>query len=261
VLSGPTVTSYRLLSIGMMGLCLDVVIPPFDKQLIVSLKFNSMSLIPSTSKKEVRFSSSILIEINSPLGEKCPLNIERMDLCVYLIYENNSIGILNVDQCLVKQLDPITYQTQFYNKYLILTETGENYQKFSRSFLNANKIDPINFGIVGVARIVGSFALGPLNIDGIRVDNNVSLVGLDGFNNIRIDSISVDGEEGNTLRLTINATIENAGVTSVQLKNFSLYITEEESGTILGQIPIDILSLEAGINVITLNGFVSLVLS
>jgi hypothetical protein len=255
-LAGPNATSYPLLAVGMMGLSLKVHMPPFAEQLIVSLVFTSMSLIPSTIERRVTLGASILIKINSPLGQQSPLNIQTMDMNVFLLYGNDSVGMLNVSQIPVKQLDAITYETQFDEKYLILTNTGATYEKFTRDFISANKTHPIDFRIVGVASITGSFALGPLTVDGIFVENNVSLVGLDGLNNVYVDGISVDGEEEAALRLSINATIDNPGVTNVELQDFSLYMAEGENGTILGRVPIDILALQPGSNEVALHGFV-----
>ncbi|CAF1534499.1 unnamed protein product, partial [Rotaria sordida] len=121
-------------------------------------------------------------------------------------------------------------------------------------FINAIKIHSIDFRIGGVASITGSFAHDPLNTNRILVENNIPLVGLDGLNIVHVDGISVDGEEGTALRLSINATIENPGVTDVQLQNFSFYMAEGETGTILGQIPINVLDLQPGTNTVTLNG-------
>ncbi len=95
-----------------------------------------------------------------------------------------------------------------------------------------------------------------MNIDGIYIENNVNLVGLDGLNNVHVDGISVNGEDGNALRFSVNAIIENSGITSVQLQNFSLYMAEGDNGTILGHVPIDILAVQPGSNEISLNGFV-----
>ncbi|CAF4093820.1 unnamed protein product [Rotaria sordida] len=124
-------------------------------------------------------------------------------------------------------------------------------------FINANKIHSIDFRIGGVASITGSFAHDPLNTNRILVENNIPLVGLDGLNIVHVDGISVDGEEGTALRLSINATIENPGVTDVQLQNFSFYMAEGETGTILGQIPINVLALQPGTNTVTLNGLLA----
>jgi len=255
-LAGPNCTSYPLLAAGMMGLSLGAPMPPFNEQLIASLVFNSMSLIPSTTNKTVELSASIIIKVNSPLGSQSPLNIQTMNMSVSLLYGNNSVGMLNVIQIPVKQLDAITYESQFNNKTLIVDGTGAIYQKFVQDFINSNKSYPIGFRIAGLASVVGSFALGPLNIDGIYIENNVTLVGLDGLNNVHVDGISVNGEDGNALRLSVNAIIENSGITSVQLQNFSLYMAEGENGTILGHVPIDILAVQPGSNEISLNGFV-----
>jgi len=179
-----------------------------------------------------------------------------MDMNVSLIYENNSVGMLNVLQVAVTNLDAITYKAQFDNKSLILDGVGTTYQKFVQDFIKTNQSHPISFRIAGLASVNASFALGPLNVDGIHVDNTVSLVGLDGLNNVHINGISVDGEDGNALRLLVNATIENSGVTDVQLQNFSLYIAEAENNTILGQVPIDVLALHPGSNIIALSGLV-----
>ncbi|CAF4140825.1 unnamed protein product, partial [Rotaria sordida] len=124
-------------------------------------------------------------------------------------------------------------------------------------FINANKIHSIDFRIGGVASITGSFAHDPLNTNRILVENNIPLVGFDGLNIVHVDGISVDGEEGTALRLSINATIENPGVTDVQLQNFSFYMAEGETGTILGQIPINVLALQPGTNTVTLNGLLA----
>ncbi|CAF0888313.1 unnamed protein product [Rotaria sordida] len=256
-LAGPNATSYPLLTAGIIGLSLNVHMPPFNEQVIASLIFNSMSLIPSRNKKKVMLSALITIKINSPLGKKSPLHIQMMNMNVVLLYENDSVGMLNVSQASVKQLNAITYKSKFNNKYLSLTDTGAAYEKFARNFISANKAHPINFRIVGTASIVGSFALGPLNIDGILVENNVSLVGLDGLKNVHVDAISVDGEQEAALRLSIKATINNPGITEVQLRNFSLYMAEEENNTILGHVPIDILVIRPGTNSVTLNGLLA----
>jgi hypothetical protein len=258
--AGPNATSYSLLAVGMEGLSLGVQMPPFDEQLIPSLIFNSMSLIPSTNDKTVTLSASITIKINSPLGHQSPLNIQSMDMSISLLYENNSVGGLKVSQAPVKQIDEITYQSEFDNEYLILTDTGATYEKFAQNFIAADQIHPINFRIVGSAAIIGSFALGSLNIDGIAVENQVSLVGLECLNNVRVHGISVDGEKGAALQLSINVSIGNPGVTDVELQNFTLNMADGDSGTILGQVPIDILALKPGNNDMTLHGLVHLYL-
>ncbi|CAF1172027.1 unnamed protein product [Rotaria sordida] len=256
-LAGPNTTSYPLITASIRGLSLNVPTPPFNEQLIASLTFNSLSLIPSTNKKEVMLSASIIIKINSPLGPKSPLNIQMINISVALFYEGDSVGMLNISQALVKQLDPITYQWKFNEKYLNLTGKGATYEKFARNFISANKTHPIDFRIVGVVSIVGSFALGPLNINQILVGNNVSLVGLDNLNNVHVDGISIDGEQGAALRLSINTTINNPGVTEVELRNFSLHIAVGENGTILGQVPIDVLAIRPGKNTVTFNGLLT----
>ncbi|CAF4930194.1 unnamed protein product [Rotaria sp. Silwood1] len=256
-IAGLNATSYSLLAVGMEGLSLGVDMPPFAEQLIPSLIFTSMSLIPSTNEKKVTLSASIKIKINSPLGTQSPLNISSMNMDVYLLYENNSVGMLNISQAPVKYLDETTYETQFDNEYLILSNTGKTYEKFAQHFINANDINPIHFRIAGFASITGSFALGPLNIDGIIVDNDVSLVGLAGLNTVRVHGISVDGEVHNALQLSINATISNPGVTDVKLQNFTLSMADSDSKTVLGQVPINVLSLQPGDNDMILNGLLA----
>lgn len=255
-LAGLNCTSYPLLSAGMAGLSLGVDMPPFNEQLISSLEFFSMSLVPSPTDKTVSLSATIVIKINSPLGTRSPLKIERMDMSASLIYENNSVGILNVLEAPVEQIDEITYQAEFDNKILILDGIGETYEKFAQDFIKANGTNLIDFRIAGLASVVGSFALGPLKVAGIRVVNDVSLVGLDGLNKVHVDGISVDGEDGNALRLTINATIENPGITDVRLENFSLFMAEAENNTILGQVPVDVLAVQPGTNEVELHGLV-----
>lgn len=255
-LAGPNATSYPLLAGGMIGLSLKVQMPPFNEQLIASLKFNSLTLTPSTNQKKVILSASINFQINSPLGQNSPLLIETMNMKVLLLYKGDPVGMLLVSEAHVKQLNVMTYKSQFDNVDLVLNDTGETYGKFTRKFISANKTHPIHFRIVGVASVTGSFALGPLSVNGVAVKNNVSLVGLDGLSNIHVDKISVDGEQGNALRLAINATIYNPGVTKVQLKDITLKMAEGENGTILGQVPIDILALEPGSNSVLLNGLV-----
>jgi len=256
VLAGPNCTSYPLLAAGMAGLSLGAPMPPFNEPLIASLTFSSMSLIPSIIDRTVSFSALIIFKINSPLGERSPFNIQTLNMNVSLLYEDNSVGMLIILKVPVVPLDAITYELEFNNKSLILDGTGATYQKFAQDFIKANQSYPISFRIAGLASVNGSFALGPLNVDGIHVDNTISLVGLDGLNNVHVDGISVDGEDGNALRLLINATIENSGVTDVHLQNFSLYMAEAENGTILGQVPIDVLALQPGVNEISLSGLV-----
>ena len=109
----PNATSYSLLANGMKGLSLIVPMPPFDEQLIPSLIFNSMSLIPSATEKKVKLSASITFKINSPLGQQSPLQIQTMDMGVFLYYDNNPVGMLNVSEATVKQIDDITFESVF----------------------------------------------------------------------------------------------------------------------------------------------------
>ncbi|CAF4365114.1 unnamed protein product, partial [Rotaria sordida] len=60
-LAGPNATSYPLLAAGIIGLSLNIHMPPFNEYLIASLIFNSMSLIPSTNTRNVMLSASITI--------------------------------------------------------------------------------------------------------------------------------------------------------------------------------------------------------
>lgn len=252
--AGPNATSYSLLAVGMTGLALGVPMPPFDEQLIPSLVFNSMSLVPSTAEKKVTLSASIGIQVNSPLGDQSPLGIKTMDMNVRLLYENNPVGTLSISQIPVKQLTHSTFETQFENKYLVLSGTGQTYEKFAQNFIKADAAKRIGFRIAGSASISGSFALGSLNINGIPVNNSVSLVGLSGLDDVRVHGISVDGEVDDALQLSINATIGNPGVTNVQLRDFTLQMADGQSGTVLGRIPIDVLELKPGRNDMILNG-------
>ena len=240
----------------MEGLSLGVPMPPFDEQLISSLVFKSLSLIPSTNEKKVALSASITIKINSPLGPHSPLDIKSINMSVFLSYENSSVGTLDVFQAPVKQLNENTCESQFNDNYLILSDLGTTYGQFAQNFIRANKTHPINFRIIGFASITGSFALGSLDIDGIPIENSVSLVGLESLSNIRIHGISVDGETENALQFSINATIGNPGVTDVQLQDFTLQMADNDSDTVLGQVPINVLSLRPGNNDIFLHGFV-----
>lgn len=253
-MAGPDATSYSLLAIGMEGLTLNVQMPPFDEQLIPSLVFKSMALIPSTNEKKVKLSATIAIEINSPLGHQSPLNIQTIDMKVSLLYNNISVGELDISQIPVKPVNASFFETEFADQVLILSNTGETYEKFAQEFINADELNPINLYIVGTAAIKGSFALGPLNTKGIPVDNKVSLVGLDGLNQVYVRNISIDGEIYNALQLSINTEIENPGITDVQLQNFTLNMADSVSGTILGRVPIDVLALQPGSNKLTLNG-------
>lgn len=253
-LAGPNCTSYPLFAGGMVGLMLGVDMPPFDQDLIASLSFDSMALIPSTTDKTVIFSAQATITVNSPLGVDSPLDLQTIDMTVYLVYQGKDVGLLNVLQAPVNRSNPITYHTEFRDKVLMLNGTGENYEKFAQDFLNANKTNPITFLIAGLTSVRGSFALGPLHADGIHVKNNVTLVGLSGLSDVHVDGIAVQGEEEAALRLAINVTIGNSGITDVQLKNFTLFMADAVNSTVLGHIPIDTLTVHPGSNNISFQG-------
>ncbi|UJR16367.1 hypothetical protein I4U23_003270 [Adineta vaga] len=252
--AGPNATSYSLLANGMKGLSLIVPMPTFDEQLIPSLIFNSMSLIPSATEKKVKLSASITFKINSPLGQQSPLQIQTMDMGVFLYYDNNPVGMLNVSEAAVKQIDSITFESAFNDRYLLISGTGKAYEKFAQNFINANKTDQIHFRVVGIASITGSFALGALNSNGISISNDVSLVGLEGLSDVRVHAITVDGETNNALRISINVTIGNSGVTDVRLEKFELLMADTDTGTVIGHVPIDILALTPGSNNMMLYG-------
>lgn len=253
-LAGPNCTSYPLFAHGMMGLTLGVDMPAFEQDLIASLAFDSLSLVPSTVDKTVIFSAQATITVNSPLGINSPLNLRTIDMTVSLVYQNNDVGLLTVVQAPVNRSDPITYHTEFNNKTLMLNGSGANYEKFAQDFLNANKSNPITFRVAGLTSVIGSFALGPLNVSGIHVQNDVKLVGLNSLSDVQVHGIAVNGEEEAALRLAINVTIGNSGIASVQLQNFTLYVADVNTSTVLGYIPIDILAVHPGSNNFSFQG-------
>lgn len=256
-LAGPNCTSYPVFAAGMSGLTLGVKMPPFDKQLIASLSFESMSLVPSSQDKSVILSASISILINSPLGLNSPLDLQQMDMSVSLVYQNKPVGKLNLFGSPVTKLNATLYQSSFSRKILLLDGTGEAYETFAQDFILANDTNPIHFDIVGLASVIGSFALGPLHITGISVENNIALEGLNGLSDVTVDGISIDGEEGNALRLSVNTTITNQGITTVRLEDFTLTMADIETNTVMGRLPVDILEVRPGNNSIQLHGFLA----
>lgn len=256
--AGPQATSYALLAPSMENLALSVEMPAYDGKLITSLAFNSMSLVPSVEEKTVLLSASITIVINSPLGEQSPLDIQWLDMTASLMYQGAPVGTLQISQATVEQLNATSYRAEFNETDLILSDIGETYEKFAQTFVIANEENPIAFSIAGLASISGSFALGPLQVNGIAVDNDVSLEGLSGLGDVRVHGISIDGEEENSLILTIDVTIGNPGLTDLELRNFTLQLADSASGTLLGRVLVDVLALQPGDNTMTLHGFVHL---
>ena len=252
--AGANATSYSLLAAGLENLALSVQMPAYEEKLISSLAFDSMSLIPSTNEKTALLSASILMRINSPLGEQSPLDIDLLNMSASLIFAGRSVGVLNVSQATVEPVGKNTYRARFNQALLVFMGTGESYESFAQSFIAADDDHPIEFVIRGSAAISGHFALGPLKIEGVPVDNSVSLGGLAGLHDVRVRGISIDGEEENSLQLSINVTIETPGVTDVQLQNFTLQMAESENGTILGQVPVSLLALRPGGNEMILHG-------
>lgn len=259
--AGPDATSYPLLAKGMEGLSLAVQMPPFDESLISSLVFDSMSLVPSTTEKKVVLSAAMNFTINSPLGQQSPLEITTLDMTVRLVYGGSAVGMLTVAEAAVEPLDAVTFASAFESKELLIADVGKGYEKFVQDFIRANRTHPIKFRVIGLASITGAFALGALHVDGIPVDNEVSLVGLESLSDVRVHGISVDGEQDDALRLAINVTIGNPGATDVRLRDFVLAMADAASGTVLGRVPIEVLDLQPGYNTMVLHGFVSSPLS
>lgn len=252
--AGSNCTSYPILANGMAGLSLGVEMPPFDKQLIASLSFGSMSLVPSTQAKSVILSASISISINSPLGANSPLSLTSMDMNADLVYQNKTVGSLEVLGSPVVQINATVYQTTFKDKLLILAGTGATYEKFAQDFIRASDANPIQFRVSGTASVTGSFALGGLAVSGIKVDNVVAIGGLDGLHDVTVDGISIDGEEGSAFRLSVKATIGNPGITTVRLEDFTLTMADSLTDTVMGRIPVDVLEIHPGNNTVQLHG-------
>jgi hypothetical protein len=166
--------------------------------------------------------------------------------------------VLDISQAIVEPVNITTYRAKFNESQMILSGTGQTYEKFAQTFILANEENSIGFSIVGSASINGSFALGPLNVNGVPVNNNVSLGGLGGLKDVHVHSISIDGEENDALQLSINVTIGNPGLTDVELQNFILQLADGHSKTLLGQVLVDILALKPGDNTMMLHGFVSI---
>ncbi|CAF1438102.1 unnamed protein product, partial [Didymodactylos carnosus] len=259
-IAGPQATSLPLLATGMNGLSLVTVMPPFQKDLIESLEFTNLTLVPSTTDTNVTLSATMRIRINSPLGKNSPLNLEKLSMKASLNYEQKEIGTLDIVDITVYTVPSLTstYETKFENIQLILTDTS-TYQLFANRFIASNEVNPIRFGISGTSNVSGSFALGPLSVSNVKVDNEVVLTGLNGLSDIQVESILIEGDQpsqGSGVALTIKTIIENAGVTTVSLKDLTLNMINMNSVT-LGKINVDVLSLKPGTNSLTMNGFIS----
>lgn len=152
-----------------------------------------MSLIPSTKEKTALLTASILIRITSSRGKQSPLDIDLTNVSASLTFAGQYVGVLNVSQATVEQVGKNTYRAQLNQAPLILAGTGETYESFAQSFIAADDDHPIEF-MIRSAAISGDFALGSLKIEGVPVDNSVSLGGLAGLHDVRVRGISIDGE-------------------------------------------------------------------
>lgn len=255
--AGVNATSYSLLAPSMKNLALAVGMPPYNGKLIPSLVFESMSLIPSSNSTTVQLSASIIIRIDSPLGERSPLDIRSLTMKVSLMYQGSSIGSLDISQAIIEPVNITTYRAKFNQAQMILSGTGQIYEKFAQTFILTDEENPIGFTIFGTASINGSFALGPLNVNGVPVNNDVSLGGLGGLTDVHVHGISIYGEEDDVLYLSINVTIGNPGLTNVELRNFILKLADGHTKVLLGQVLVDTLALKPGNNTMMLRGLVS----
>jgi hypothetical protein len=254
--AGPNATSYPLLAGGLQGLTLSVPLPAYNESLIQSLSFETLSLTPSTKRKTIQMSALIRLTINSPLGERSPLEIHQMNLTATLVYRNESIGLLNVSQAAVQSLSNSTYRVIVNETSLILSGDGSAYQRFATDFLTADRSTPIGLNVVGLGSVNAVFALGPIDVQGVAVANEVTLVGLAGFRNVSVTGISIDGEERSQLLTSINVTIVNPGITQIELLDVVLDMSDTINGTRLGFVPVSQLLLEPGENFLSLQGFV-----
>ena len=166
-------------------------------------------------------------------------------------------GRMNLHELPV-QHDQLTNELMIDFQRQLLTIVDRNaFVNFTQTFTSGGLDNRVSFGIAGLASITGLFAIGTLDVDGIALNNTISLDGLGGLKDVHVNGISINGEENGAFQLSINTTIVNPGSTFVQLQSFILQLADHQSGTMLGRILVDVLTLEPGKNTMILHGFAS----
>ena len=271
VASKSAASTVPLYNSSMQGLELGVTLKGNKINLIRSMVFDSMDMKPSTTDQTVRIQASLTIQLESPLGHNSPLNLETLDMNAHLLFRNKSVGALTVPKSKITSIPEIDPQTGRPHPFsltftknidsLMVLDDVEWYKTFVSAFENGESID---IEIKGTSNVVGTYALGPLIIQGLPIDSMVHLRGLDGFKTCSVKDLHLpsnrqcdasrqpDGLCG--VNANVDATIFNPGVTVVHLGRTSMEMRYKNCS--IGVVGSNDLSLQTGLNQLSLSGYV-----
>ncbi|CAF1507626.1 unnamed protein product, partial [Didymodactylos carnosus] len=188
-------------------LSLATILPLFQLELIGSLQFTSLRLVPSDIDTNVKLSGTITVKIDSPFGKKFPLNIQTLDMNTPLNFEHKQIETLNIADAAVQTLSPlsVTYQTTFndvqivasmkFNKQLVNHSLDNKlemefvskpltildyhaFQQFSATLLFTPNVKVM---INGSAEPIAITNMGILTLNNILIVDELSLIGFNQF--------------------------------------------------------------------------------
>ncbi|CAF0993446.1 unnamed protein product [Didymodactylos carnosus] len=197
----------HILNYKELRLSLATILPLFQLELIGSLQFTSLRLVPSDIDTNVKLSGTITVKIDSPFGKKFPLNIQTLDMNTPLNFEHKQIETLNIADAAVQTLSPlsVTYQTTFndvqivasmkFNKQLVNHSLDNKlemefvskpltildyhaFQQFSATLLFTPNVKVM---INGSAEPIAITNMGILTLNNILIVDELSLIGFNQF--------------------------------------------------------------------------------
>ena len=252
-------SSIPLFNAGLQGLNLSTTVPGNQLNLVRTMTFQSMRLVPSASDLTAAIDVGLVVTINSPLGPNSPLQLQTMSIDSVLMYLGQPVGELVSG---VAAVTPVytgnatatdTFTANLTGQLRLLGDGGV-YEQFVAQLVPATSL---KVTVTGTTNITTQYVLGNLSATALPVTAESTLPGLQSLAPVVEAALNITGEvQCDTppcgLTVSMAASLYNPSFVTVALNNSGL--TLHYKGDLLGRLEAPVLNINPGVNFITLPG-------
>ena len=244
-----------LFNAGMQGLNISTVVPGNEMNLVNSLVFESMTLIPSATRLTAHIDAGVRMSVNSPLSAQSPLQLQTIAIDSVLMYEGQPMGEIVSDSVPVFAVPGLTdtFRTNLVGE-LRLLNNGSVYERFVAALIPATSL---SVTVAGVTNLTASYVLGNLSATSLPIVANSSLPGLQSLAPVQERGLNITGAVNCSsppcgLTVSMAASLFNPAPVSVSLEHSALLLSYKADQ--LGRVQSAVLNIVPGVNLVTLTG-------
>eukprot|EP01117_Protostelium_nocturnum_P011429 TRINITY_DN4144_c0_g3_i1.p1 TRINITY_DN4144_c0_g3~~TRINITY_DN4144_c0_g3_i1.p1 ORF type:complete len:1084 (+),score=345.45 TRINITY_DN4144_c0_g3_i1:487-3252(+) len=243
--------SNPLLKDSLVGIQLNTILPSNPQNLVKSLDFDSVNIVP-LNDKIVGMKSGSVISIQQILGPNSPMDILETSLKVDLIWGERVLGNLEYS-AKVEGGDKPTFSLPIDGNVSMIQD-GKPWATFTEAYVADEKV---------VLRLKGKMnakvktVLGIMELSGLSMESSVTLVGMAGFNDTTVTNLNLprDAKDGG-IKIFISVIMKNPSVATMAMGD--LNFLQIYKGEQIGYLVSKNVTLVPGDNHLNLSGSIIL---